>query len=449
MAVVLVHFDTFREAYFSPTVTAMIPPIDNKPNPPPSLEGYPTPLIKSSDNIVTGYYLPTNDTHPTTAVLYLQSFDATFSSPEIFQETVQEFLALCRQDGITRIIIDLQVNPGGYLYLGFDVFRQFFPHIPVESFNRWRTHPSFTAVAEVFSAASESMDPHTTSSSDAIRLFNTFFNYRYDVNATNDPFETFSQKFAPHEHNNDNFTAIAQFNLDDPFTANQTFGLGIDITGHGARTNFSQPFPPENIVLLTDGFCASTCAHLHTLFTRLAGVQSVVIGGRPSPAPAPAVGGVTGMQVLSYAQIRNYALVALQQEHSTPSQRAELEKLTRLPMRLSTQSYVNVRDQMSGGDGVPVQFVSEDAACRIFKTEEMVFEPWAVWGAVEGVRWGAGECVAGGGFVGVDGLGARGVGVGAGRRGETRVGKRETRVIGGERDGGWREEFMNERVRVV
>jgi hypothetical protein len=44
-----------------------------------------------------------------------------------------------------------------------------------------------------------------------------------------------------------------RWNLNDPLTTrNATYGLGSDVTGYGSRTNFTQPFAAENIILVCD-----------------------------------------------------------------------------------------------------------------------------------------------------------------------------------------------------
>lgn len=81
----------------------------------------------------------------------------------------------------------------------------------------------------------------------------------------------------------DNFTQILRWDMNDPLTtSNGTYGFGTDITGYGSRTNFTQPFATEDIILLYDGFCASTCTLFSTWMKYQGGVKSVMMGGRPN-----------------------------------------------------------------------------------------------------------------------------------------------------------------------
>lgn len=56
---------------------------------------------------------------------------------------------------------------------------------------------------------------------------------------------------------------------------------GFDVTGYRSRRNFTQPFAAEDIILLYDGYCASTCTLFSEFLRVQAGVRSVTFGGRP------------------------------------------------------------------------------------------------------------------------------------------------------------------------
>jgi hypothetical protein len=46
-------------------------------------------------------------------------------------------------------------------------------------------------------------------------------------------------------------TNLQQWNFNDPLlTTNETTGTGMDVTGYGARKNFTQPFAAENIAMV-------------------------------------------------------------------------------------------------------------------------------------------------------------------------------------------------------
>lgn len=81
----------------------------------------------------------------------------------------------------------------------------------------------------------------------------------------------------------------------DQFTAyiRQPTVPGFTLTGTGDRYNPPPAlFKPENIVLLTDGTCGSTCTIFSYLMIFQANVTTVSVGGRPQVGPMQSVGGV-------------------------------------------------------------------------------------------------------------------------------------------------------------
>ncbi len=209
--------------------------------------GYPSPVVITNDTIVSGYYL--KDTgYEGVAVLALLAFES--ESPLEFQMVAQQFLADAVRDGKTKLVVDLSANGGGYILQGYDMFRQLFPDIVQDGYTRLRENGMLQRVAEIFSTISEDFDL-LTATSDEIYDYENILNYRYDLNLTNQPFESFDAKFGPHVYMGDNFTNIIRWNLTDPLTtSNATFGFGTDITGYNSRTNFTQPFEAENIIMV-------------------------------------------------------------------------------------------------------------------------------------------------------------------------------------------------------
>lgn len=81
---------------------------------------------------------------------------------------------------------------------------------------------------------------------------------------------------------------------------------GFEVTGYGTRRNFTQPFAAQDIILLYDGFCASTCSLFSEFLRTQAGVRSVTFGGRPdldANGEIPIIqnyGGVKGASLVSF-----------------------------------------------------------------------------------------------------------------------------------------------------
>lgn len=245
-------------------------------------------------------------------------------------------------------------------------------------------------------------DDPNTASPDLISEYENWFNYRYDYNLTNQPFLTFEDKFAPHVYKGDNYTNLMRWNLDDPLTTvNSTYGMGIEISGYGSLSNLTQPFAAENIVMIYDGYCASTCTLFSEFMRVQAGVKSIAFGGRPSSGAIQGVGGIKGAQVLSFDSIYSYAQFAASSPNATPEDIAILNRLTTFPIERSTATSINLRDAILSDnvdDGLPAQYVVEEADCRLYWTAPMITDVEKVWEAAATAAWGGGACVAGAGL---------------------------------------------------
>jgi len=77
-------------------------------------------------------------------------------------------------------------------------------------------------------------------------------------------------------YNSTDFTPYqtqAVVDVNDP-TQSSSFN-GIVVSGYGARANIApQPFTPDNIVMIMDGTCGSTCSIFAELMKTQAGVRS-------------------------------------------------------------------------------------------------------------------------------------------------------------------------------
>jgi len=199
----------------------------------------------------------------------------------------------------------------------------------------------------------------------------------------------------------DDYTNLMRWNFNDSLsTINSTFGLGIDISGYGSRTNLTQPFAPEDIIMLYDGSCASTCT-LFSEWMRLDGkVKSVMMGGRPNTNVVQAVGGVKGAQVLGFDDISYYAKFSAEFTED-PEILEDLSVFNDYATQRSVATGVNFRDQILPGnvnDGLPAQFVYEAADCRLFYRPEHINDISAVWKSAANAAWNGGRCISGAGL---------------------------------------------------
>ncbi|KJK63227.1 Peptidase family S41 [Aspergillus parasiticus SU-1] len=361
--------------------------------------GYPDPEVISSDNVISGYFLD-SDKNSEVAVLSMLSFEP--STPAEFQAVLEKFIRHAKAAGKTKLVIDLSGNGGGYILQGYDTFRQLFPSIVQDGYTRFRYTEALAAMAEQFAAVlPEDFNPDSATD-DEIQMFESPPNYHYDLNLENKHFTSLEEKFGPHEYNGDQFTSIIRWDLDDPLTTvNATYGMGMEITGYGTRRNFTQPFAAEDIVMLYDGYCASTCT-LFSEFMRLqGGVKSIAIGGRPSSDPMQGIGGIKGANNFAFSYIYSLAQLAIDSAEPGQEHKANwtaLTELSELPTNRSTDTSINVRDNIlpeNLSDGLPSQFVYEKADCRLFYEPEMIVDVTAMWEAAADAAWGNKECVNG------------------------------------------------------
>lgn len=372
----------------------------------PARPGYPTPIANQRYyNYVAGYYLDEQG-YEDVAVLSVTSFVGT----DDFQDVVYNFLAQASKDGKKKLVIDTSANGGGTILEGYNLFINLFPDIDPYGGTRFRDHEAFNIIGETASERIFEYPFNYTSPPNPIwKDFSggSPFVYKADVNVDGKNFDSWRDKDPPNVFNGDNFTSIIRWNLSDPTVAP---GNGIQVNGYGNRTGLppSRPFEPENIVLLYDGYCASTCAIFSEFMTQQAGIKTIAIGGRPDQdAPMQAVGGVKGANNYPWVFINRlvqdiYALAPDQAGFFNASALFDYvgTATSQLPFLrgLSSSGQVNVRDNLREGDKTetPLQFVYEAADCRLWYTAEMTVDVTSIWEKTADVAWGGDTCVQGG-----------------------------------------------------
>jgi hypothetical protein len=94
----------------------------------------------------------------------------------------------------------------------------------------------------------------------------------------------FSEWIPPNVQMGDNFTINYRMPLNDTFYDQAVDGL-VPYAYAGGLEN-PQPFSVEDVVILTDGICASACFIFTEFMTRQANVKTIAVGGRPQVAPS-------------------------------------------------------------------------------------------------------------------------------------------------------------------
>ncbi|KAK5574253.1 hypothetical protein LTR43_000536 [Exophiala xenobiotica] len=362
----------------------------------PTIPLYPYPAIKHSANSVAGYYL--NDTGYTdVAVLQVQNFEAADEDPLTysmeFQAVVQKFLNAAVKTGRRKLIIDLQGNPGGHVDLGTDLFAQLFPSIPPNSKSNMRDHLGFWILGNVASSNATAATKTSDGGEDELVSELTYMPLSYQSVVTDNlkDFSDFNDFYGPNELYGGNFSSFFQNNYTDS-SASDFDGTGIIVTGTNNRTNFRQPFAAQDIVVIYDGYCASTCTVVSEYLKSLAGVQFIALGGRPQSGPMQAVGGVKGTQVFQFVP-NLYQWLDLWESpennllglaNGTIWDNFTLDPILRSQVGVTdagTGGGVNGRNHFRFGDEseTPLQFVYEAADCRMWWTREMLYDPVFLW----------------------------------------------------------------------
>ncbi|GAB7344689.1 hypothetical protein MBLNU457_3168t1 [Dothideomycetes sp. NU457] len=361
-------------------------------------KGYPHPIaIENTTAAVGGYFLDTDESD--VAVLSLPSFLTTVQLE--FSAVVGGFLQSATQAGKQRLIIDCRSNSGGDLELAYDTFKQLFPTL--EPYGAVRAHAS-EAYNQLGSLAS-AVSPYTPGLNALSPAANPLVNYQLNVDEDNQNFGSWSDFYGPDTIYGDNFTSLFRQNLTNILSTNL-----FPLSGYNNRSNLPpQPFKSENIVILTDGVCGSTCAVFLEFMKTQGKVKSIAIGGRPQAAPMQAVGATKGARLIQFSTI--YLAVISFAATMSASQLLSLSSGPLGAIYNATQPLIRTNGgqnaavnglnnyRMSDPTQTPLQFVYEAADCRLFYTPAMIQNVTNVWSAVADVQWGGPNstvrCVAG------------------------------------------------------
>lgn len=136
--------------------------------------------------------------------------------------------------------------------------------------------------------------------------------------------------------------------------------------------------------------------------TKQAGVKTIAMGGRSNKNRIQAIGGVKGVNNYQFGYIQQLAQYAVRFTPSLNSSILRRDFYSDLPfIRATGGPGVNTRDGLPQNDtsGVALQFVYEEADCRLYYTPEMTVDITSVWKAAADAQWGnSGKCVSGGDY---------------------------------------------------
>ncbi|KAF2630108.1 hypothetical protein BU25DRAFT_336304 [Macroventuria anomochaeta] len=376
------------------------------PTPTPSQIGYPKAVILNPNLAIGGYYI--NDTgYDDVAVLSLPSYE----SPDVqsFQNVMRDFIRMCKTQGKTKMIFDMRGNGGGNAILGYDTFKQVYPQADQEPFGgtRFRANDAIKAAYQLtgdFIANKTFVQGNQTAfvqafgqgtTSDDILGITASFNFQHQLDIDNKAISTSDAAFGPQTANGDQFTTTIRYNFSDPISTSYNGFSVIGFDQNKNETSTPQPFKAEDMVMLHDGMCSSTCAIASELLKNQGAVRTIAVGGRPQEGPMQGVGGTKGAQVFSWddIQLRMQATYFL----GSPEQQAQWDTMDLGKTALATQLFkrsayqggrvaggVNLKDNLRQNDasGTPLEFMYEAADCRMFFTAAMVTDVTELWKGV-------------------------------------------------------------------
>ncbi|KAG0094123.1 hypothetical protein BGZ93_007520 [Podila epicladia] len=210
-----------------------------------------------------------------------------------------------------NLILDLTHNTGGYICLGAIMIQLFFPDRP-----RFVTNIKVTPLStQMMTAGALGFDHFVSSYGEQI------------VPAYN---QGFFLHTIQHPSRNATFT---DFLSDLCATANQ-YVLSVDPALEAKRhrtsspnKNYYRPWNPENMAILTEGYCGSSCALISNMMHTKYGVPTVVIGGRAQAEQdiPMAYSTFPGLQVIDDA----YIFTEMNDMRSQMMPAQELERLER------------------------------------------------------------------------------------------------------------------------
>lgn len=388
---------------------------ESKSQPVLPIPGYPFPEYTDPLGTFAGYFL--NDTgFEDVAVLRITAFQPLGTAPataaqgwsEAVQKMVQDFLAASTEKGRHKLILDLQNNDGDTVTLSADLFAQLFPGFQTVAKVNRRAQLGWELISKAvkqdvldLQTAGEGTTGSIKLNLDQLSL--QFMDQAWPLafDADGNHFEDWEAYYGPVQHHNGNSTRFFQTDLPDK---RQTFSsasdVGLIVSGTNNRTNMqASPFRPENVTVLSNGMCGSTCTTFAERLKNIAGVQFIAVGGRPQTGPMQAIGSVKGSVVSTSALGPELYFPYLQLALANMSEAEYAERVqgtkwetfaesTDTTRRLSATAF-NTHNQFRVGDDteVPLHHVYEAADCRLWPTWEMLCDPIFTWTRVATVAF--------------------------------------------------------------
>lgn len=203
------------------------------------IAGLPKTEWRNSVNSIAGYYSKLSGLE-NTAVIFLPTFSS--SASEVAKIAV-DFLQNATAAGKKNVLIDVSANPGGYMSIGIDLSRIFFPDSSPYTATRYRAHNAAKYLTKAYSR-----DTKTDTSN--------VFAYQQMVRPDQkSDFDSWEDLYGPHQTLGSSASSLlANFNY------TSTSSGSFPINGYGPV-----PLNPDKSLFTADNIAIVTTSHSLTL----------------------------------------------------------------------------------------------------------------------------------------------------------------------------------------
>ncbi|KAF8267502.1 hypothetical protein EI94DRAFT_1580944 [Lactarius quietus] len=293
-----------------------------------------------SPGVIKSFILPGNNT----GVLFVGSFDGNFTQ---FQSDVDSGVKQLKASGVTNLVIDVTNNGGGFVCLGV-FLHQFLAGTGAGSPPYYHSTSRANPFAQDIVKANVELRLNSSTSLYASG------NWRF-LNGTQMP------------------NAFDYSNPSLPYVINgrndSTSQLFADICpSPKVSMPTAPPFDLDNVLIVGNGNCASTCAHFTTFMYENYQTKMVVFGGNQSRSIE--YKGMAGMQVLEWVDFDSQIKTAGLKNDS----RAPPDLLVNGNMRLNWRTAYSFLNET-----IPIAYRSEPPQYRFPYTATTYKSPEAVW----------------------------------------------------------------------
>ncbi|KAI9293519.1 hypothetical protein K502DRAFT_366640 [Neoconidiobolus thromboides FSU 785] len=307
------------------------------------------PLSKSStglnDPLTKGFFVQSYLIKEDTALLNLPTF-APAGVSYFVNETISALKAF-KEKKVSKVLIDVSNNGGGIICLGYWLAEYFFPKSnPLYFRTDQRMSPIFNALVKASNGTGGFHDPQSW-----LKLDGTYFS---------SPEEFLKGRKFVRGGSEGSYT---QLFLDD--CPSNPFADLIK------ENNNESPYKPEDITIISNGVCYSTCTLFSNNLQLVNGVKTVLVGGdkKTEGTVASLAGGTVYSLTYVLWELQRFGLLGTPDSLKFPPFKIALSYTSR-------EAYSEPSDSKSPR---PLEFTWIPAKKRIFYTEESLLNPYKLW----------------------------------------------------------------------